>query len=291
MINFHKFGFLDTKKLQRYVENANFWICRFNPIWLFIWSDYYKPEIAYDNEFCFIRFLMPQIGMCYYPPLGNGSLEKGLKIIKEDCRENGFDFYISPIDERMVNAFIDLKYEIKENNGFESYIYSLEDVAFFKKNKAKKNLLKKFEHNHKNAYYRPIKKEDFPAILEFIELWRTTTNMLKDNMYYAKLNSIKRLMEHLYEYELLGIMLCEEEKIYGVIVGSIIGNMAYVHLNLTLDEPVGSKEELLICFAKVALLKARFLNLEEDLEIEAMKKELMEYKPLKLEKFYSTFRL
>ncbi len=291
MINFHKYGFLDAKKLLKIIENESFWICRYNPIWLFIWSDYYKPEIAFDNDFCFIRFLMPDVGICYYPPLGSGDLKLAFKKIEEDCKEKGYDFNIAPIDERDKDKIIELGVSLKENDYFQSYIYSCESMAFLNKNKAKKVALKKFEHMHKKSYYRSIKKEDFPQILEFIEKWRASCEYLKDNMYYAKLNSIRKLMEHLYEYDLVGIMLMEDNQIYGVAIGSIIGNMAYLHLNLYLDEPIGSKEELLMCFAKEAFRRARYLNLEEDLNIECIKNELLSYSPLKLEKFYSTFRL
>ena len=102
MINFHKLGFLDVRKLNSLIENNNYWYHRYNPTWLFIWQDLYKPEIAFTNEFCFIRYLMPDIGICYYAPIGN-DLNKGINIIKEDAKENGFDFYLGPVSEK--NAY------------------------------------------------------------------------------------------------------------------------------------------------------------------------------------------
>ncbi len=290
MINFHKYGFLDVKKLQRYTENHNFWLCRYNPIWLFIWKDTFKPEIAYDNEFCFIRYLMPEIGMCYYPPFGE-NLEKGLQIIKQDCIEHGFDMNIAPIDENMLYRMDKLDYDLKENKIFSSYIYILEDLAFFKNNKIKKQTIKKFEKEHPSAFYKVVKKEDFPAILEFIEQWRQSQNVLQDQFYFARLNSIKCLMEHLYEFDLMAIMLQEEEKIYGIAIGSKMENMVYLHLNLALDTVVGAPEELIACFCRNALRYARFLNMEEDMGNKEVKKMLQEYKPYRIEAFYSTFRL
>lgn len=291
MINFHKYGFLDAKKLLKYVENDNFWICRYNPIWLFIWSDKYKPEIAYDNDYCYIRFLMPDIGMCYYPPLGKTDISAGIKLIKKDAFENGFDLNLAPIDERLYDRLIAQSFDVKSNESFSSYIYNCDDIAFFKKHRKKKKVLKKFEKMYPGAYYRPIKKDDFPQILEFIENWHLSNKLIEGYNYYAKLNSIKKLIDHLYEFNLTGIMLVVDDKICGLAVGSIYNNMAYLHLNIYLDNPIGCQEVLISSFAKIAILKARYLNMEEDLNIPELKKELLEYKPVKIEKLYSTFRL
>ena len=103
MINFHKYAFLDCKKLKRYLEDDEYWMCQYNPIWLFVWSDYYKPEISFKQDFCFIRFMMPDVGMCYYPPIGKGDLKKAYLEIQEDAKENGFDFIIGPVGESKVN--------------------------------------------------------------------------------------------------------------------------------------------------------------------------------------------
>lgn len=290
MINFHKYGFLDSKKLFRYVLNKNIWHSRYNPIWLFIWSDLYKPEVAYDNDFCYIRFLMPEIGICYYPPLGD-DIEKGLKNIEKDAYENGFDLYIAPIYEDLKYKMQNLKYRILDSQKFDNYIYSAEDLAFNKNSKAYKQAIKSFEKEHKNCFYKPIKKEDFPQILEFIENWHLSSKNSRDLAFYSRLNSIKKLMEHLYEFDLIGIMLMDEEKIYGVAIGSIYDNVAFLHLNLSLHDINGLKEELLMCFSKSILTKAKYLNLEDEINDINKLKELEEIKPFSIERFYSTFSI
>lgn len=290
MINFHKYGFLDVKKLLRIILNENIWHSRYNPIWLFIWSDLYKPEIAYDNEFCFIRFLMPDVGMCYYPPLGE-NLKKGFKMIERDAALNGFDLYIAPIYEDLKYKMKEIKYDLLECEQFNNYIFSIDNLAYNITSKSYKQSTLKFEKEHKNTFYRIIKKEDFPNILEFIENWHLSSNNKRDFSFFSKLNSIKKLMEHLYEFDLFGIMLCDEEKIYGIAIGSTYNNVAFLHLNLTLDDVLGAKEELLMCFCKCLAPKAKFINLEESINNVNKIKELDEIKPFSVEKFYANFRI
>lgn len=287
MINFHKFGFLDAKKLQRYTNNKNYWHSMYNPTWLFIWSNLYKPEIAFDNEFCFIRFLMPEVGMCYYPPLGDGDLAKGMSMIKKDCREGGFDFNIAPIDEELADKIIKLEYKIKDNDKMLNYIYSNEEIAFQKKVKPKRSLAKQFEREHPNAFYQSIKKEDFPQILEFIEAWHQENKERLDLNYYTKLNAIKQMMDHLYEFDMNGIMLRDEEKIYGVAIGTIQDNVSFLHLDLALGSIVGAYEELIICFCKNSLINSRYLCMENELDETSN----LGVKPIKKEKIYATFRI
>ena len=98
MINFHKMGFLDVKKLNRFTANKNFWLVDYNSVYMFIWSDYYKTEVAYDNEFAYIRVLVPEIGICYYPPIGDGNMKYDFIRIEEDVKENGFDLMFIVVD-------------------------------------------------------------------------------------------------------------------------------------------------------------------------------------------------
>lgn len=279
MLNFHKFGFLDAKKLQRFTLNQDFWLETLNPKWLFIWSDSYKPEIAFENDVAYIRILVPDVGICYYPPLGASDIKSAIKNIKKDAQENGFDFNMTSIDSQLYDKYANQFLDLKENPDQFGNIYITDEIAFMKK----KGLSRVFEKNHKDALYRLIKKEDFPRILEFIEKWSNDNKISLNKEFYDKLNSIKKMMEHLYEFDFLGIVLYDEENIYGIAIGSLINNITFLHLCIALDSTEGALEELLICICKSASAKTRYINLGK-LELENIKK-------FKVEKSYSTYRL
>ncbi len=293
MINFHKYGFLDVKKLRKYIENNHYWICRFNPYWLFVNAHKYRPEIAYDNDFCYIRFNMPDLGICYYPPLGDGNLIKGLRNIADDCGEKDIPINFAPVPEDLVKQFEELNFEMLLNDTFPSYIYSTEDLAYMKSQKKSLKRIKTFESNHRTneLCYRKIKKEDFPNILEFVENWRTSQTTFDNIEFIEKLNVIKQLIDHLYEFEFKSVLLYDENGIYGLSIASVIDNMAYIHLHIALESEIGAYEMLTMCMAKELSLSARYINFEEDFKKEEVKKQLEEFKPLKKECFYATFRL
>ena len=293
MINFHKYGFLDVKKLRKYIENKHYWIARYNPYWLFVNAHKYRPEIAYDNDFCYIRYNMPNVGICYYPPLGDGNIIKGFRNIADDCGEKEIELNFGPTTEEVAKKLNELNFEMKLNDNFKSYIYSTEDLAFMKNLKKPLKNIKLFElmHKEKELCYRKIKKEDFPNILEFVENWRTTQDIFDNVEFIEKLNVIKQLIDHLYEFEFKSIILYDEEKIYGVSIASLIDNMAFIHLHIALEKEIGAYEELTMCMAKELALHARYINFEEDFNKEKIKNRFEELKPLAEEGFYATFRL
>ena len=263
MINFHKYSFLDCKKLKRYIENDDYWICQYNPIWIFVWSDYYKPEICFRHDFVFIRFMMPDVGMCYYPPLGKGDLKQAIEDMEEDAKEKGFDFYLAPVAESLYPYVSKLSDKLYENRNFDTYICSSDALSFFKEKeyKEKRKLCEKFEKQHRDAVYKPIKKEDFGLILEFITDWNQEhSDQYNTPYFYKQLNMIKKCMDHLYELDLFGIILMDEKKVYGVAIASLIGNVATLHVNLSLDSIPGAAEELMQCFARTTSLKARYIS-------------------------------
>ena len=293
MINFHKMGFLDVKKLNRFTANKNFWLVDYNSVYMFIWSDYYKTEVAYDNDFGYIRVLVPEIGICYYPPIGDGNMKYALIRIEEDAKEHGFDLMFTAVDTTLKPVLEKYGYRLLENERRYNYIYSANELAFLdgKKYKAKKSMAIKFEKLHPKAVYRKIKKEDFPMILEFIERWRVSNMQNVDLMYYAKLNVIKKLIEHLYELDLIGVMLYDEERIYGLAIGSVVGTVAYEHIEMALLDEPGVYEQILICFSRVMCVNARYINRECDNGILEIKKAYESFNPISLEKTYSTYRL
>ncbi len=294
MINFHKLGYLDLRKLKMYIDSKSFWLHAYNPNWLFLWSDLYKPEISFTNDYIFIRFLMPDIGICYYPPFGKGPLDKGIRIMEEDAKENGHDFYIAPISEEFKYDFMNLGIKIHENEQFNSYIYQAVDLSIYSssKLKKKKQAVDEFRRMYKNGFVKMINKDEFPQVLEFMNEWnvKVQTDSV-DNSFFSKLNMIKQAMEHLYELDIISLEISDGEKIVGVLFGTLMNNEGCVHLIVTMPGIKGAEEELISSFARSIQANVKYVNLESDKGSKELKKNRESYNPNRQEKFYATFSL
>lgn len=287
MINFHKYGFLDVKHLKRIIDDYNFWLCELDPIYLFIWSDLYKPEICFNNDFCFIRLLIPEVGICYYPPIGNGNLKMALFDIKEDAWENGIDFKIVGIDDKLKRNF---NFVTTPNPLYSNYIYLSDSLALFNNKGLKPFFLKynKFMKGNKNVFFKLSKKEDFTRILEFISIWQNEDiNRSKDPYFYPSLNMLKKVMEHLYELELKCLIIQNENgEIYSISIFHSNNNVGYVHFFLCLNKP-GLLEVTISQTAKVISKSSRYINLECHLGNLDKEKLYNDLKPLKFEEYYT----
>ena len=158
------------------------------------------------------------------------------------------------------------------------------------KNKALKKIVQENKEIYNNLFFKLVKKEDFPQILMFLNDWYLSESKDPNNVnFYTRLNMVKKCMEHLYELDIFGIIMQNEEKIYGLALGSIFKNTAYLHMVINYDNVDGLNEILTSTFAQAVSGKARYVNIEENINRKETGKSTV--KPIKIEGFYSTFQL
>jgi len=292
MINFHKFGFLDCKRLINYFKDDYSYINQYNPIWMFVNSDYYKFEISFTNEIIYIRYKLPDLGLIYYPPLGNiDHLDLVILDMINDSKEAGYDFKLGPILERDLIKYKHLGIKLYDCMAFETYIYQSFNLSMLPTiNRNYKKNCKYFEFFHKDSYIRKIKKEDFPNLIEFISKYKDLKkDTINELLFIPKLNILKKCMEHLYELDIIGYLLEDSENIYGFVLGSVFDNITYVYMLFGLPSEIGAYEEILMGYFRHLATKSKYAALPIHYND---KYDILEYdklKPLRKEKFYLSF--
>ena len=287
MINFHKYSFLDVRHLKRLINDNNYWLCQLDPIYLFIWSDLYKPEICFSEDYCYIRLFIPEVGVSYCPPIGNGNFKMALFNIEEDAWNNGIDFKLVGIDESSINKF---KFKVISNENYNNYIYTIDSLALFNTNNLKKykQNYQKYMKNNPNTYFKLAKKEDFTRILEFISIWQNDDiNRVKNPYFYPSLNMLKKVMEHLYELELNCLIIQNDlGEIFAISIFHINNNMSYIHNLLCLNKE-GLLEVAISLTSKAINNKAKYINFECDLGNIDKRNLYISLNPIKIEKYYT----
>lgn len=289
MINFHKYNFLDCKKLKTYLNEKNINMYEYNPVWLYTEASQYKPEICFSNEYIFIRYVIPNIGRVYYPPIKTkgGNLAMTLLDMESDANEREIEFYLGPVISDELNLYKELSYKLIENDNLSTYIFNMSELANLNQNKYFKSDIKLFNKNHKDLFLKRVKKENFTEIIEFISTIRDKQDELE---FYPKINALKECMDHLYELDLIGVLLMDEQGVYGFAIGSIMDNCFYYHLMFSTDE-VGAFPSLLQALAKYAQSVCRFAALPKH----NGKKDVIELynklKPTRIEKYNGNFNV
>lgn len=293
MINFHKYGFLDVRKLNSYINEDTYWLHYYNPVWLFLWSDMYKPEIAFTNDFIFIRFYLDEIGYCYFPPINpKKNVYQGIKLMEQDAKERDIDFNLAPVTLEEFYRLKEYNIELFDNKSLGSYIYNISDLAFFEGDKYKKinKNIKIFIKSNPNVSFKKIVKEDINSILEFITKYTYNDNSI---YYFKRLNMIKTALEHFYEFDLKGYILYEEKdeliEVIGFCFGSVFQNQVDLHEIMAKD--LDSYYVLLSTFSKSCLQYAKYINFENDLGIKSLKEEKERLYPIRIENYFATFNI
>lgn len=270
MINFHKYGFLDVKRLTNLVEEKNFWLYIFNPVWLFIHNELYNPQICFENNAIFIKIDFMDLKSVYIEPIGIKPLD-GIEIIKNELRNQNLDANLICYSYPIGNLVL------YENQFFQTKVYALEEIIA---NKKSRRNAKKFIKAHKSSYLKKMKKDDFKDVIEFFQEYNLKYQLDHFN-YFKILNSLNLILQHLYELDFKAMLVIDDSKIIGLAVGNVISNTMYLDLLLCLDEK--AVDYLIIEFCKNALLYSRYIASETSL--------LDKYKEYKIEKCYTTFRL
>ncbi len=290
MINFHKFNFLDCKKLKTYLDEKNLYLYEYNPYWIFTNASFYKPEICFSNEYVFIRYNLPEIGKVYYPPIKNqgGNLEMTLLDMIDDANSLEIPFYLGPIPNSEKNRYEALSYKILENENLSTYIFNMSELANLNLNKNYKSDMKQFNKEHKDLFLKKVKKEDFTQIIEFISKIRDKEDELE---FYPKINQLKECMDHLYELDLIGVLLLDEKDTYGFAIGSLMDNCFYYHLMFYDKEKKGSLPMLISALAKYAGSFARFAAMPAHHGKKELKELYESLNPLRIENYNGNFNV
>lgn len=172
--------------------------------------------------------------------------------------------------------------EIDENNS--DYIYSIDALIELsgKRLKKKKNLVRQFEKNNPNYYVKELEEKDFEACIELAEYWAKYKNSGNSTNFSDDIKPLKNALENFRELELEGIGIF----IRGCLMAFSIFNeqnneISICHFEKYCPEIKGAGQIINLETAKHLQKKAyKYLNREQDLGIEGLRKAKTSYDPL-----------
>lgn len=252
---------------------------------LHTWCNLYGAEICIDGETVFIRSKR-QNEYSYLPPLG-GDMKEGLRKILETqgMTEKGIRFHsvTERMREKMEKAFPG-EFDYTERRNSSDYIYLRESLATLagKKMHQKRNHFNKFIKNYEGRYsYVNMSEEDIPEVLSFQNKWISMASD-KDGMDILEYETtaIEKLLEFFGRFSLRGGVLRIDGEVCAYCIGAKIsedtvdvmvekGDYAY--------EGVYQAINKLFCENNCG--DVEFINREEDMGIEGLRRAKLSYNP------------
>jgi len=261
---------------------------------LFMWRYYYRFKyIIYDNYLNILAF--PAKDEPYaLVPIGEKDEKKMKKAIMnliEIMKENGIKPLFRKVGDEYIKFFSDVADDqsIIFDRGNSDYLYRTEDLINLpgKKYHAKRNHISKFNKLYKSEY-EPINSSNISECYSIMEMWCRYRNC---ECSYGEYCEKHANMELLNNYEKLG---CKGAliKVDGVYQAFTVGEMlnrdtAVIHIEKANFEIHGLYAVINQRFCMEQWKDTLYINREQDLDQEGLRKAKLSYHPIKLVEKYT----
>lgn len=248
---------------------------------LFVWRNFVVAKYAIiDGFLCTVTCVN---GKCYtYFPLGKGNPETAIKKLWEHFGKNLHLVFLTNDMAEYVEKTFPGKFVIEKDRGNFDYVYLAESLITLKGKKlhSKRNHLNTFKKTY-NYKFTKISKDIIPDCLLAAENWLTG----RENQVMARQESvaIKEAFDNFDALELFGGALWADNKIIGFSIGERMSkDTAIIHIEKADTDYKGSYAAINNMFASEFLKDFKYINREEDMGIEGLRKAKLSYYPCQL---------
>ena len=251
---------------------------------LYSWRDAYKIKVSAFDDFIILRSESePKLRL--FDPIGMGDKKKAIKAILNDFKAS-----FIRIPEETAGLFRDdTGFEVEDDMNNSDYLYRAEDLIVLKGEKydGKRNLIKNFRLN--NAYeYVSMNAGNADECLKFEDKWCTLKNCDRIEGLSNERRAIGEMMENYSDFELIGGMIKIQGNISAVALAQRLNPDTLVMHVLKADPNVGGLYQVMLQeFLTHEAGSFNYVNLEQDLGIEGLRKSKQSYHPVGMIKKYS----
>ena len=295
MIDFERFHSADGAFYKKFFPDGYDRGCEFSFVNLYLWG---KQNYAVFED---SLLLMAQFGQrTLYPfPVGRGDKAKAVREIMRDAEARGLVFRmsgISPEGREMLEREFPETFRFHTDEGSYDYVYLVDDLAELKGKKyhTKKNHVNRFIEENEGYQVVTIGEDNIPEVTEFVRGWyQKRLERDPDADFTMETVALDRALRHYSELELIGIAI----KVRGNIVAVTMANRMTedtVDVNFEKADPEINGAYAIINYEFARYVRdtfpeARFLDREEDMGIEGLRRAKESYRPArKVKKYWAT---
>lgn len=285
MISFKDITLEDKDAITRYTMNSSRRNCDLSFANLCSWRFLYKTQFAEMDGFLLLKFWDKE-QLAYMMPVGEGDVKKAINALMEDARAEEEKFCMLGVCTEMKADLEDImpgKFSFACDRNYADYIYLRSDLATLagKKFQAKRNHINKFKKSYEYQYL-PITPD---LIGECIRLEAEWCKVNDCNKYEGTGNERRAITYALENFEALGltggILYTDDNKIVAFTYGMPINSQTFgVHAEKADTNIEGAYAMINNEFVNRIPEQYIYINREEDLGIEGLRKAKLSYQPV-----------
>ena len=290
MLNFKKPELSDRGWVQSLYQCSGFRGAEYTFANLYLWSFFYG-EIAHYKGFLCQKLTYKGIHQYIYPA-GCGDVKPVLEALWQDSREAGRPFVVRSLTKETMAKLEEMfpgRFTYEENRNAFDYLYTVDTLADLagKKYQAKRNHINRFTENHPDWFTKTITEENLDVCRGIMAAWSESHDDVSDK------RAMEKAFAHFRELGFEGILLyADEQTPVGFSMGNrISGDTFDVNFEKSFAHIQGAYPLVNREFARYIRENHPdivYLNREDDMGLENLRKAKESYHPIFLEKYMAT---
>lgn len=285
MLEFKKPELCDKEWVDSCFAHANSFNCEYSFGNLYCWADSYNSKICHYKDFFICRWGSGR-NVSYSVPLGEGDFTDAVNQIILDAKSIGAAPTIYGITEgyllMLQEAFFG-RFTYKFDDAFNDYIYLVSKMESLsgKKYHGKRNHITNFKKNNPDWNFEIISKDNIAECIKMHEKWLSENGSDDDEDFAEEFQAVKTAFDNFEELGFVGGLIRVGNEVVAYCMGEAQMNgkcfvthfeKAYAHI--TGAYPIINQE-----FTKNCLSSFEYVNREEDLGLEGLRRAKQSYYP------------
>lgn len=287
MLKFNEPEITDKQWVDECLKHANSLNCEYSFGNIFVWKNIYNTKICRYNDFFICRWGKGD-DISYSLPLGEGDFSSSINAIIEDAKSIGVIPKIYGVTDgyqAMLKESFTGKFDYEYDDAYSDYIYDVNKMSGLigKKYHSKRNHINNFKKNHPNWKFEIIDASNINDCIEFHTKWinQKVETAEDDEDFSLELEAALTTFDNYDKLGFIGGLIRIDGEVIAYTMGepNIKGNCFITHFEKAYADIQGAYPIINQEFTKQCLGTYDFVNREEDLGIDSLRKAKQSYYP------------
>jgi len=293
IIIFKSIDVYDKDIIQKYIGKEYREACEYSFTTLFMWQHYYNTKYFMGDDYIVLIGEFEDKSFTIVPLSDEYNKRKAFDFIFEYFCSNSLEFSVRAATAEFVE-FLEEKYpgrfDIAKERDYFDYVYDTRELISLSGRRfhKKKNNCNHFEKSYQGRYeYRRLSEFDFDECVEFMKKWslnKATQSETLDNETIA----ITKLLDNYssLDFKISGIFI--DSSLEAFSIGEYLNNdMAVIHVEKANPDIRGLYSTINRLFLLNEFSDTKYVNREEDMGIEGLRRAKLSYNPVRFIEKYS----
>ncbi len=288
MLDFKKLTIKDIDSLRHFFDYAKSRACDNTVGGTFMWRDFFDTHYALTHG-CLVYRVNYFGKTAFSMPLGENT-DTALEEIAIYCKENSIPivFCTAAIEDVEIyrNHFGNI--EVIPEPDWNDYLYSSQALAVMsgRKYNGQRNHINYFKKTYPGFSFEQITKDNVSKVKDFYKKNKLPEKK-ESALFLEEQQKVIEVLDNFEIYGMTGLMLkAEHDSVVAFALGEVCGDTAFIHIEKADSFVRGAYQMIVQGFAQILCEKADYINREEDVGDEGLRKSKLSYHPGKLiEKF------